>query len=95
MSGYVTRKTSPEVWAVLHARHGADLKVFASYSAPDGDMYGDHTKSRMETSYGFINADVPLMEAKTTWDFQPSKPTERKNEKHEYWLCVPTKEPTE
>ena len=79
--------TTPEVWAVIKASH-PELKVFGSYSAPDGDSYGDPNKCVMMTEYGFDVCDYPIMGAKTTWDKNHEKPHERLNEKHEYWLCV-------
>lgn len=82
--------TSAEVWAVIRAKH-QDMVVFGSYSAPCGD-YGDSTKGRMETSYGFDGSDFPVIEARTTWDIDPESLYKRKNEKHEYWLCIPKKE---
>jgi len=84
-------ETSAEVWAVIHARH-PDLKVFSSYSAPDGDQFGNHDIAVMQTSYGFETADYPIMEAKTTWRVNREKPHERINEKHEYWLYIIEKE---
>lgn len=80
--------TSAEVWAVIHAKHGKELKVFSTYSAPGGDQFGDPTVGRMETSYGFDGCDTPIIKAKTTWDIDSEKPYERLNVKNEYWLCV-------
>ena len=91
MKDYNLIPTSAEVWAVIKARHHAELRVFASYSDPEGEYFG-HTRGTMETSYGFANADYPLMEAHTTWDIYPQTPYKRLNEKHEYWLCIPVKE---
>lgn len=91
-SEYTRIKTSPEVWAVIKARHHVDLKVFGSFSDPDGDHSSG--EGRMETSFGLDGADYPLMEAKTTWEINPdpNKRYHRINEKHEYWLCIPLKE---
>jgi len=84
--------TSPEVWAVIKARHGPNLKVYASFSDPEGTFMGrDGTEGRMETSYALPGADFPLMEARTTWRIDPDS-RKRHDEKHEYWLCVPTKD---
>lgn len=96
MRDYIRIQTSPEVWAVIRARHGNELRVFSSYSAPAGDPNGDPTQGRMCTAYGFDSGDFPVIEARTTWDIEldengESKPT-RKNEKHEYWLCAPIKD---
>lgn len=89
---YKTEPTSAEVWAVIKARHGKDLKVFGSYSAPDGDFLGDPSICKMFTSYGFSNGDYPIMEAETTWRTNPEKRHERINETTKYWLCLPVKE---
>ena len=48
-----------------------------------------HPELRMFTSYGFAQADYPLMEAETTWDIELSRPGFRRNEVHQYWLCCP------
>jgi hypothetical protein len=95
MTDYKRTPTSAEVWAVIRARH-PELKVFGSYSAPDGDHFGDPSKGKMFTSYGFDGADFPIMEAQTTWDIDMDAPPEKRfkrlNERHEYWLCLPLKE---
>lgn len=91
MSDIIKITTSPEVWAVIRARH-PEMKVSSSYSAPNGDMFGDPSKGIMETDYGFENADFPTLSAKTTWDIDPSNKHERKNVRHEYWLCVGIKD---
>ena len=89
MSDYKRVQTSAEVWAVIRARH-QDMRVFSSYSAPDGDRHGDPTKGRMFTSLGFDNGDYPIMEAETTWDLGDDKT--RNNLESKYWLCLPNKE---
>jgi len=91
MSDYKRVPTSAEVWAVIRARH-PELLVFGSYSAPDGDQFGDPSKGKMFTSYGFEHGDFPVMEAQTTWDIDPEAMRKRKNERHEYWLCLPVRE---
>lgn len=92
MDNYKRTPTSHEVWAVIKARHHDQLKVFGSYSAPDGELYGNPDEGRMETSYGFEGADYPLMEAKTTWSIDREQPHKRIDEIHEYWLCIPVKD---
>ena len=81
--------TTPEVWAAITARHRDDLVVFSSFSAPDGDYYGNHEEGRIMTEYGFKNADCPLIGADTRWDIDHDKPYNRINERHQYWLCAP------
>lgn len=85
MSDYKRVKTSPEVWAVIRARH-PEMVVFGSYSAPDGDFYVNQSIGKMFTSFGFRGHDYPVIEVETTWDIVGLK---RENEKHDYWLCLP------
>ena len=89
MSRYTKVETSAEVWAVLKAKHGAALRVFGSYSAPEGDHMGDPTQGVMMTEYGFEDAQWPLMGARTTWDLA-DKRAGRRDEKTTYWLCYRT-----
>ena len=91
MNDYKRVPTSAEVWAVIRARH-PELRVFGSYSAPDGDEFGDTSKGRMFTSYGFTQGDYPVMEAQTTWDIDREDPGSHKNQRCEYWLCLPIRE---
>lgn len=86
MSDYITIPTSAEVWAVIKARH-LELKVFSSYSAPNGDPYGNPDDCRMQTEYGFENADVPIIGAETKWEKDPECDYKRVNESTHYWLC--------
>ncbi len=73
MSDYKRVPTSAEVWAVIRARH-PEMRVFGSYSAPDGGLVGDPSKGKMFTSYGFEHGDYPVIEAQTTWDIDPEAP---------------------
>lgn len=91
MGEYRTKATSREVWAVIHASH-PELKVFGSYSAPDGDDFGDPAKGIMVTSYGFDYADCPIIEAITVWDVDRENPHNHLNKHTEYWLCFPQKD---
>jgi hypothetical protein len=89
MADWIRIPTSPEVAAVIRARHGKDLVVFASFSDPNGtfnDGPGEH--GRMETAWGFKDSVVPILEARTTWDIDPENEYKRLNEQHEYWLCT-------
>jgi hypothetical protein len=87
-SDYRTIETSAEVWAVIRARH-PELRVFGSYSAPDGDyLSGNTDRGTMFTSYGFLGHDFPVIEARTTWDVDHEQPHVRVNEQHRYWLCI-------
>lgn len=91
MSEYKRVPTGAEVWAVIRARH-PELRVFESYSAPDGSGMGDPYKGKMFTSYGFANGDFPVVAAESTWDICEENPFKRENECHQYWLCVPVKQ---
>jgi len=81
MKDYRTVETSREVWAVIRARH-SELVPFSTASF-EGDMF---------TSYGFPGADFPIIEARTTWESDPDKPSHRINEQSRFWLCIPSKE---
>lgn len=87
MSDYKKIPTSAEVWAVIRARH-TDLKVFSTYSAPDGDQFGNPDQCVMMTEYGIPGADVPLIGAETTWEKDPECDYKRVKETHRYWLCT-------
>lgn len=91
MRDYKRVSTIYEVWKAIKLAHD-DLTVFGSYSAPDGDYYGDPSRGKMFTSYGFRQGDYPIMEAETTWDISCEEPYKRVNEEHKYWLCLPMKE---
>ena len=80
--------TSAEVIACIRIKHDKDLRVFSSFSDPDGTWQGGPgEKGRMMTEYCFKFQSIPLFKMETTWEIgNPS--WERKNEKTEYWLCV-------
>ena len=91
MSDYKRVPTSAEVFAVIRARH-PEMRVFGSYSAPEGDMFGDERRAKMFTSYGFAQGDYPVIECQTTWDIIDDEPRKRTSEHNEYWLCLPVRE---
>lgn len=85
--------TSPEVYAVIRARHGSQMTVYATFSDPDGTFNGGPgERGRMETVWGIEGCDFPILEARTTWDIDPDQSHKRINEKHEYWLLIGRKE---
>lgn len=89
MSDWIRIPTSAEVAAVIRARHGKELIVFGSFSDPDGRFNGGSgEQGRMETMWGFVNTDAPILEARTTWDIDVEHEHKRINERHEYWLCI-------
>jgi len=79
-------ETSAEVWAVIKARHHADLHVFVSYSEPDGEHGSNNAV--MYTAYGLKGADFLLMTAETRWDIDDERSSKRHNERTQYWLMV-------
>jgi hypothetical protein len=83
--------TSYDVWSAIRKNH-TELKVFGSYSAPNGDYFGDTSQGKMITSYGFENSDYPIIEAETVWDIDREQPYKRINESHKYWLCIGIKD---
>jgi hypothetical protein len=89
VNDYVKHETTYEVWRVIKEAH-PDLVVFGSYSAPDGDRFGDPTRAVMITSYGFEGDRYPILEARTEWDatHEYRVTAKRENETHKYWLCV-------
>lgn len=87
---WTQKTTTHEVWAVIKASH-PDLVVFSSYSAPDGDMFGDLNTCKMQTEYGFDGALYPLIGALTTWE-KGEKDYERVNVTTRYWVCIAIEE---
>ena len=87
MEGCKKVTTTREVYAVIHASHPT-LEVFSTYSAPDGDSFGNPDKCVMMTEFGFEDCDYPIIGTKTTWDKNPEKPNMLENQKDEYWLFI-------
>lgn len=93
MSEYIKIPTSAEVYAVIFTKHRDSLRVFSSFSDPEGRFHGGiGEKAVMETSWGFESSDYPIMEVKSSWGIDPEAPRKRVDQKHEYWLCVAIKE---
>jgi hypothetical protein len=85
--GYRAFVTTPEVWAVLRARHSQDMQVHSSFSNPTGTAGGgDGSQGCMETTYGLDGSSLPLIGARTSWDI--AEGDKRVNEQHEYFLFV-------
>ena len=87
MSEHNRVSTTFEVYKSVRVFH-PELQVFATYSAPEGDTFGDPDECVMSTEYGFKGEDFPIVGCKTTWGKNPDKPEERLNEETKYWLCV-------
>jgi hypothetical protein len=83
--------TTWDVWSTIRKAH-PELKVFGSYSDPDGDYFGNTSQGKMITSYCFEDSDYPIIEAETVWDIDIEQPYKRINETHKYWLCIGIKE---
>ena len=81
--------TSPEVYAVIRAKHHTELVVFGTYSNPGGDD-GMSIQPQMMTEWGFKDGNYPILKALTTWDkpIGDQKEWERPNEKLQYWICT-------
>jgi len=92
MDDFKKTPTSPEVYAVIQATHRNQLEVFLSYSAPDGDQFGNSSQGVMETGYGFKGSDYPLIIARTTWSIDRENLSNRVDEIHQYWLCIGIKD---
>ena len=89
MLEYNEIKTSPEVAAVIRAKHMDQFTVHGSYTDPDGTCPMGNGNPCIETWYGFRNSDCPILHIRTTWGRDPEKEYIRLNEKHKYWLCYP------
>ena len=86
MVTYLKVTTSAEVYAVIWAKHGDNMKVFATYSAPDGDPYGNSDKCEMYTEWGFNNSDIPLISCRIQWDKDQESPANRLNVSRTYQI---------
>ena len=87
MNDYIKVPTTREVWAVMRASHGDKLRVFSSFSDPDGTFQGGPgERGVMETGYGLEGTDFPILWARSDWDIVADG--KRDNESHKYWLCV-------
>lgn len=76
--------TTYTIWLAIKLDHEKDLVIFATRTSMSEGI--------IETQYGLRGADFPLMQARTTWDPDEDDPSNRINEQHCYWLCVPAKE---
>ena len=72
--------TSPEVYAVLWARHRKDLELYSTASMPCGERL-------METNWSLKGSELPFMGSRTTWDDGPGDA--RENVETVQYLFVP------
>ena len=88
MSQLAYRKvyTSAEVYAVIRARHAADMTVFGTISEPDGNPWGDSDDCRMLTEWGIKGHDVPLIGIDQRWSKDAAQSGHR-DDTYTYWLC--------
>ena len=89
MNDYNRIPTSFEVWAVLMAHHAKALRVYGSYSAPEGEMIDGKLLAVMRAEYAFEDGRWPIIGIRTTWEVGDTT-WPRKSEINEYWLCVRT-----
>ena len=89
MNDYNRIPTSFEVWAVLMAHHAKALRVYGSYSAPEGEMIDGKLLAVMRAEYAFEDGRWPMIGISTTWEVGGAT-WPRKSERNEYWLCVRT-----
>ena len=85
------RYTTIDVWSRIRRDH-PEMVVFSSYSAPDGDYYGDPSRAKMITEYGFEGAGAPVIGAETAWDVDRENLAKKENLEEYFWLCVVTPE---
>lgn len=88
MSDRTLHETSAEVYHAIKKQHKNSLKVFESYSAPNGDQFGNPDEAKMITAWGFEGADFPIIKAETVWDIDRESPHIRENEQHTFWLIT-------
>lgn len=86
MEDYKKVRTTIDIFNALHSTH--DLKVFSSYTASQGDYYGNPETCRIFTEWGLKGFDIPLCGKETTWNKDLNNPLNRLNEENKYWLCV-------
>lgn len=90
MSNYVLMTTSAEVYHVIFARHGNQLRAFETFSDPDGTFNGGPgERGRMVTVWSVEGCQWPILKAQTVWDIDAEQPHKRLNEERMYWLCLP------
>ena len=85
---YKRIQTTSKVYTAIYTQHLRELVVFSSYSAPDGDQFGNPSRAKMLTEWGFDGSSAPLIGHRTSWDV---KDDSRETETVEYWLCVQKK----
>ena len=91
VTDYIRVETSREVYAVIRARH-PEIISMGGFSDPDGILpMGTVGEGRMLTTWGFPDADWPLMETAQTWHTERGD-SERLNERNQYWLIIPKRE---
>lgn len=85
MSDYKLVGTTSDVFTAIFKAHREKLCVYSSYSNPSGDCYLGHGYPEMETTWGFNDADYPLIK-------HVMKEREPGNPENFYWLCLPQRE---
>jgi hypothetical protein len=85
--------TSRAVFDAIRNEHMTRLRVFSSFSNPEGGYMGFSGRGEMETEWGLEGTDYPILGANTTWDiFDEYDPTTGQRKVGErsttYWLCI-------
>lgn len=73
-------ETSPEVYAVIFARHKKDLTPFASFSNPEPSYLS--SQPQMLTEWAFSGATQPILKHVSSWDHGRREETIE----HRYWI---------
>lgn len=86
----IKQETSAEVYNVIRAKHGDQLRVNASNTRMSGGYPHGMGGSLcgMYTEYGFEDADCSFIAAQTTWELEDPNDifSKRIDEQSIYWL---------
>lgn len=87
MNEYTLVPTTAAVYAAIYATHKDNMTVHESFTDTEGCMHhlGNY-KPKMDTRWGFRDADYPLIVNIST-----KENTEQKDWDHEYYLVSPIK----
>lgn len=80
--------TSQEIFYAILDQHEDQIKLFGTFSAPEGNEFSNPNVAEMKTVWGFVGAKNPIIGHKVSWDVDREDLTNRKNERHYYWLCI-------
>ena len=86
---YTLTPTTRAVAAILHAEH--NLRVYGSYSNPDGTCPMGNGDPEMMTLWSINGTHQPILQTITTWKLDKTQPPNKRvriDEESKYWLCV-------